>query len=394
MEVNAPELISRSKKRYIARIGNTLLARQVAEAPRDNASRDEVLKILAEFPDEMERCLKQASNVTHYSNEMKARVRGRWPAEMVGFFTRKTEDAIRVTPNFFGHMSFQAVWPRKNQEFTAWYSGEVVENFNILYDGSTFLAFGEAPSRVTRQYTWNFGEEAMKIIRATFEASKSWELTTVGPIMLHPSVHFLFVDPIPDTLLPAAKEVDRALYVFFPFESNENCEDEIRRFFRSVSRPVKQHYASELLREQLIIGRTRLTRLFETMGSTHQTLFGSSSWNPLHINRRRTYQRQLRADIRESYQLHVELIAGQSAIRERRLESQKELSQHEFLAPLATYFDELISDVENVELSPIIQGVRFFEDEARSMALQRATVEAAVLGAAIGVGVAAAVVAL
>ena len=53
------------------------------------------------------------------------------------------------------------------------------------------------------------------------------------------------------------------------------------------------------------------------------------------------------------------------------------------LKELANYFDDLISDVGKTDFSPILQGVRFVEEETRMVTTVRSNMQAALIGALI-----------
>jgi hypothetical protein len=51
---------------------------------------------------------------------------------------------------------------------------------------------------------------------------------------------------------------------------------------------------------------------------------------------------------------------------------------------MANYFDDLLSDVGQTDFSPILQGLRFLEEETRMVSTVRANLQAALIGALIG----------
>jgi hypothetical protein len=74
----------------------------------------------------------------------------------------------------------------------------------------------------------------------------------------------------------------------------------------------------------------------------------------------------------------------QRDIEQDRIKLTSELKETPLLEPLGQYLDSNLSDVSKLELSPVLQGIRFFEDETRSVMSERSTLVSALIGAIIG----------
>ena len=380
------ELLSRSKKAYIAKIGNTFLVSPMSEDIAERMPSQELDKYFAEFPSEMIKCLKNTPNVVKYSPDM--------DSELMGSFyikeEKNIEPAIKVyevsglVPNFFDYINFQVIWPSKNQEVPSWYSGQVIESFNIIYDGVLFLTFGESTSIRDTSYAWQFGLEAMKIIRTCFEKSNLWEVTKIGPIMLHPAIYFVFLDDKVELTLPTTRVRNNDLYIFFRYQNDSASEQAILDFFDSVKYEMKEHYGNLILRKEIMDTETEFRKKFLALGSAHQNLLSLSSWSPASIKKRYGYTKQLRDSIREAYQVYVDLMDLQAFIIQERNSNQTSLLQNNFLKKIAYYFEEELSDVGKTDFSPILQGLRFFEEETRMMTTARSNLQAALIGGLVG----------
>lgn len=378
------ELLAHSKKEYIAKIGNTFLVSPMSEEIAESISPRELDKYFQECPSEMIRCLKNTPNVVEYSSDMNSELLG-------GFCIKKEEHEFEgqepktfevsgLAPNFSDHINFQVMWPRKNQDVPSWYSGEVAETFHILYDGVIFLAFGDNFVG-DRSYAWQFGLEAMKIIKCCFERSTLWKVIATGPIMLHPALYFVFLDPKIDLTFPNSRESHGDLYVFFPYQNDTACEFTVRQFFHSVAYEVKGHYGNQLLREEIMKTELNFRRQFETLCSLHRNVVKPNSWNPVATKKRYSHIGQVRNGIREAYELYVNLMDMQAGITQERTCCRARLAQHQFLRPMASYFDEQLSDVGQTDFSPILQGLRFLEEETRMISTIRSNLQAALIGA-------------
>ncbi len=379
------ELLSHSKKQYIAKIGNTFLVSPASKDIAESMSREELDKRFVEFPSEMIKCLNNTPNVVSCSRNMAPELIGSLYVEE----ERNREEGISVydvsgfVPNFFDCIKFQAIWPRKNQEIPAWYSGEVLETFNILYDGAIFLVFGETSSIGDRWYAWQFGLEAMKIIKSCFEQSELWQVTKIGPIMLHPAIYFTFVDDEVELSSPTAMASDNDLYVFFPFQNGGAPEEHIEEFFYSVGHAIKEHHGNLLLRHEIMTTEIDFRSKFQTLSLAHQNLLALSSWNPRDMIKRSANLRQLREGIRQAYEIYVTLMDLHAAMTQERRQFKAQVLQNTFLREMWNYFDELVSDVAKTDFSPLLQGVRFFEEETRTVTTGRSNLQAALVGALV-----------
>jgi len=355
----------------------------MSEGTVESMPAQEVDTCFIDFPSEMIKCLKNTPNVVNYSPDMDSKLMGSFyikePRELKEH-EPKVFEVSGLAPNFFNHISFQVIWPRKNQEVPSWYSGDVVETFNIIYDGAIFLAFGESDSIGDTPYAWQFGLEAMKIIRSCFEKSNLWGVTKIGPIMLHPAIYFVFLDNEIELTLPTTRVRDNDLYIFFPYQNDSSSEQAILDFFDSVAYDVKEHHGNLLLRMEIMDTEMGFRHKFETVGSAHRNLMALNSWNPANLKKRSGYIRQLRDGIRDAYEIYVSLMDMQTFITQERSRMQTRLSQNKFLREIANYFDDLLNDVGKTDFSPILQGIRFLEEETRIVATTRSNLQAALIG--------------
>jgi len=393
--MNIEELLTHSKKKYIAKIGNSFLVLPVSKDALKSTRRQELERLFEGFTDEMTKCLKDTPNIVSYSvveSQVKPKLVGAFRIEEAnvveigkdGMLENK-EEVNGIAPDFLlQHIKFQALWPRKNQDVPPWHSGEVVETFHLVYDGAIFLAFGESSSIGNRADPWRFGLEAMKIIKSCFERSTLWKVATIGPIMLHPALSFVFFDPKIDLTFPATEAKDGDLYIFFPYQDDATCVFVVEQFFNSIARDIKSYYRDEILRGKILETEFNFRSQFETLCGFHQSAVKRRPWNPIAERKRSGYTRQLRDGIREAYQLYVRLMEMQASIVQRRPRHRTRLTQHQFLNPIADYFDEQLSDVGQTDFSPILQGLRFLEEETRMVSTVRSNLQAALIGALIG----------
>jgi hypothetical protein len=389
-KISIEELLTHSKKTFIAKIGNTFLVSPMSEETAESMSSKEMEKCFVKFPDEIIKCLKNTPNVVKHSQKMDTETSGCFYIEEEEKDPERVIEVYEVSglvPNFLDYSKFQVIWPSKNQDIPSWYSGKVVETFNIIYDGAIFLAFGESDSVGDSSYAWQFGLEAMKIIKSCFEGSESWKLTKIGPIMLHPAIYFVFLDNMVDLTLPTTRVRDNDLFVFFPYHNGISSEQAIENFFFSVAYDVKEHHGNLILRQEVMNAEIEFRKNFVSIGTVHQKLLNTSAWNPINIKKRYSYTRQLRDGIREAYQLYVDLMDIEASFVEARRNLQTTLLQNRFLKELADYFDSIVGDVGKDDFSPILQGLRFFEEETRMMAMTRSNLQAAIIGGFIGAAI-------
>lgn len=390
--MNIEELLTHSRMKYIAKIGNSFLVLPMSKDALKSTRWQELERLFEGFPDEMTKCLKDTPNIVSYSavdSQAKPelvrafRIEGANVVEVgKGGILEDKEEVNGIAPDFLlGHIKFQALWPRKNQDVPPWHSGEVVETFHLVYDGAIFLTFGESSSIGNRAYSWRFGLEAMKIIKSCFERSTLWKAATIGPIMLHPALYFVFLNPGVGLPFPATEAKDGDLYIFFPYQDDATCTFVVERFFNSIARDIKSYYGDEILHGRILETALNFRRQFETLCGFHQSAVKRHPWNPIADRKRSGYTKQLRDGIREAYQLYVHLMDMQASIVQSRPRDRARLTQHQFLSPIADYFDEQLSDVGQTDFSPILQGLRFLEEETRMVSTARSNLQAALIGA-------------
>jgi hypothetical protein len=392
--MNIEELLTHSKKKYIAKIGNSFLVLPVSKDAPQSTRWQELERLFEGFPDEMTKCLKDTPNIVSYSaveSQVKTQLVGTFRIEEANVveigkdgILEDKEEVNGIAPDFLlRHIKFQALWPLKNQDVPPWHSGQVVETFHILYDAAIFLAFGDSFAG-DRSYAWQFGLEAMKIIKSCFERSILWKVVTTGPILLQPALYFVFLNPEIDLTFPATEAKDGDLYIFFPYQDDATCAFIVERFFSSIAFNIKLYYADEILREKILKTAFNFGRQFETLCGFHQSAVKRRPWNPIADRKRSGYTGQLRDGIREAYRLYVHLMDMQASIVQRRSRHRARLTQHQFLNPIADYFDEQLSDVGQIDFSPILQGLRFLEEETRMVSTARSNLQAALIGALVG----------
>jgi hypothetical protein len=392
--MNIEELLTHSKKKYIAKIGNSFLVLPMSKDAPKSTRGQELERLFEGFADEMTKCLKDTPNIVSYSameSQVKPKLVGAFRIEGANVveigkdgILEDKEKVNGIAPDFLlRHIKFQALWPRKNQDVPPWHSGQVVETFHILYDAAIFLAFGDSFAG-DRSYAWQFGLEAMKIIKSCFERSTLWKVVATGPILLHPALYFVFLNPELDLTFPATEAKDGDLYIFFPYQDDATCAFVVERFFNSIARDIKEHYRNQILRGEIIKTQLKFRHQFETLCAFHRDAVRPNPWNPVAAKKRHSHIRQLRDGIREAYEVYVRLMDMQASIVQRRGRYRARLAQNQFLKPIAKYLDEQLSDVGQTDFSPILQGLRFLEEETRMVSTVRSNLQAALIGALIG----------
>jgi len=245
------------------------------------------------------------------------------------------------------------------------------------------MAFGESSIIGNSTYTWDFGKESIAILQSCFQKTDHWNLTQIGPIMLHFTIYFLFVDNTVGVDLPIVQTKDGDIYVFFPYRTDIPAEETIELFFRSVVYPVKNHYGDLLIREEIIYANEDFRNKFKGLLLHHRHILGTTEWNPIDIIKRNNHARQLRDGIREAYMLYTDIMQMTQNLAYQKNCQHTRLMQDEFLVGLNDYFIDQFSDVGNEDYSPMLQGLRFLEEEARLATTFWSNLQAAVIGALV-----------
>jgi hypothetical protein len=89
--MNIKELLMHSKKKYIAKIGNSFLVLPMSKDALKSTRRQELERLFEGFPDEMTKCLKDTPNIVNYS-DMRSQVK----PELAGAFRIEEANVIEI----------------------------------------------------------------------------------------------------------------------------------------------------------------------------------------------------------------------------------------------------------------------------------------------------------
>jgi len=377
-----PQLV----ERYIARLGCVCLV-----SPEDlgDAAILAGEARLAEYPrfqEEILARLKAHPNLTevedHFWGDTAEVVMVRWPG------------AEGTAPSFQGHCSCRVHLPRKNQALPDSYDGYVIEDFRLLYNGAVFAAYAPLPQdlgvffmRWPTSCDWQFGKESERVVTGALAGAEGWVVSPIGPTPIHPCYFIDFVRRSTVDERASAREESGDIHLTIPVSETETPEQIVGLLLGASLRPVSDFYGAMLLRYHIDDTLADLSEIVRAMADKHSELLDLHWWNPQDLVKRYRLLGEVRRDVARAYgryMLHSELSMGLGQTRDFVSEI---LSQQITTMPLARYASQELSDRSCIDPAALMQSLRFFEEEARSGVVQRATIDAAVAAAILGAAV-------
>ncbi|MFC2020959.1 hypothetical protein ACFLU1_04110 [Chloroflexota bacterium] len=223
----------------------------------------------------------------------------------------------------------------------------------------------------------------MKIIGVCFEKQDSLKIVSIGPIMVHSAIRFIFIDASQIVSFPTSILEDNTLFVIFPYVDEKTCIEDINYFYISVNNEITDWYLGEHTRIELIDKQGDFRDHFLKLPTLHKSLINMNFWNPVNVINRLSTTRDMRNSIRDCYQTYVDIMDYNTHLLNSISSLCENISTNPFFFPLESYFRDQLSDVCNQDFSPMLQGIRFFEEETRSILSGRSALSAALIGAIV-----------
>jgi len=378
-EARALDTLRRARVRYLAKVGSLFVVGRRGLADLQDsaeAARRDGMPLLEGFAEELS---KRFNDAPFVSSVLRAPDRD----DPCAIIPVHTDEATGYAPEYFVPFVLRVHWPRKNQDVPSWYTGEVIEDFVIAYSGFAFACLGRVSDQLDAPYSFEFGREAIKVLETALAPSDKWVITRMGPTPMHPDFYLAY---LPDEGLPspAVQTLGDDVVAFLRFRSDDACLDDSVSYLESGMPAVRSFYESLLTRSEFLTSVEKLFGGFSELAELHKELLALSVWNPRAIPSRLSTIRRMRTLLMQTYETHVELTEQRSALTEDLRWVREHFSRTAFLAPVLPYVEEMTSDVFAMDVSHILQAVRFLEEECRSASNQRAAIDAAAIGAVVG----------
>lgn len=288
---------------------------------------------------------------------------------------------------------FRTHWPRKNQEmlFAEAYRGPVVEEFLVAFNGFVFAVAGACDAPLPQAYNYEFGREGRRILQTILGPSELWDIELIGPTPMRPMVYVCLADD------PSAWTTEFPLVQEEPWtESLEVLQrapgleplDQVGDVVRSLLPAAFAHFRSLVAEAQFITRQDVMDLLFQEARRAYAEIVSVPPWDARRWVARARAARTLKACVSECYGTYVDLTEDRRETARWVQRAEQQFGQHPLLAPHQEYCSKEVEDIFRWSGGHLLEGLRFYSEESRSQGLEVATVQAALLGAAIAGGIA------
>lgn len=334
------------------------------------------------FEDEMVRCLNRKPNISNVMKDIDeenvavALVRG---------------DIEGMSPLYFGTIRCSVHLPRKNQQVSETYTGDVIEDFSIQFCGSAFVAYGLEPSSTELYvdknlvtYDWQFAREAASVLRSAFQDSAKWKIAEVGPTPIHPLFHVKLesradIDKV--TIESQGHDSDVDVLIRLP-ESVDGVQF-LEDLLAGAVRRVGEFYSANLLRHQAMMAIEEIIAQRRKAWNLYNELHEIPGWKVWSL-KRHSLIAEVRRAVSQAYDRYVLWAELQRGVHRRADFVCRLVARNKFLHEAEPYFRERLLEDMDWETEGILRSLQFLEEESRSIGIQRATVEAALIWGIIG----------
>jgi hypothetical protein len=281
--------------------------------------------------------------------------------------------------------------PRKNQDLPESYGGGIVEDMSIFYNGSSYGVYGELTAAIGASdgslipgYDWRFGQLAREALQTSLSPSTHWKLTFIGPTPIHP---LFTITILPDSSLTSPKlefeQKVRDVMVTAHRPTDMTDEQLMKSLVKGGIVVLGTFYSTQSLRSQMISILVEIYQEQRTAAELYEKLSSLPWWQPWRMSRYGLIA-AIRKCVARAYRKTVALGDVKREIHQQTA-SLCEIAVHQpLLSEVIPYLEESCLADTDVDLDSVMRNLRFLEEEIRSLGIQRATVEAAVVWGLVG----------
>jgi hypothetical protein len=262
-------------------------------------------------------------------------------------------------------------------------ASETVEEFNVVHDGSIFIAYApllEYPVYVT------FGSEYRELLSDNIEVKGGWTIGTIGPSPIHPKIYLVRgtgTEPEQEKRLRLYRKSDNILLV-----ADQNwltLKDLAWRILYELAFPLREFYSGMILVGRDVKYHVEISNRLGDFEKTLRDLYAVPVWR---FFKARQMARVARRDLCE---IHIKLLESQSeSLRLARVRS--EIHSFLELSPILhlveDYFEDHLQGRYPIPDS-IDMVLSHFGEELRTFENSYSTIDAALAGGLIGAAAAA-----
>ena len=358
----------------ITRMGCLRLVPQFDLGPRDDESTKEIETIreeVRELVEDVGRLVREAPIVLEE------------PTSEFGdqyFVNRETQELTFIRP-----LIFKVHWPDKNQEHFLAGGAPKLEDFELWYDGNTYMITTEVSAPIDPGDAFHFGREGWRILENVLKPGERWSLETDGPSPMKPVVYIAVTGD------PGSYSFGRDLT---GDSQNEECLMILRKgsevtrqgALHHLRLPAKSFYELQAARSKVFDHKEDLYEKFTASASVHRELAAPTPLNPLSWLVRVALSRKFAALVASVYTAYWQVEEARASAMAKAQAVQADFVQSGLFEPLKDYPLEQTKDVFDWSGHHILETLRFLSEESRNRSLLLATYIGSLLGALIGAG--------
>jgi len=298
------------------------------------------------------------------------------------------EPPKRAALEFGDRVVFKAHWPRKNQELFH-HSGPCLEDFTLTYNGAIYATTVQCDKPIDPSYSFLFGREGHRILKAILAPSDQWDLEVVGPSPMGPVFYIAFADDPSEYSfgreLIREGDTSESLLVM-PRPAVANPIEAVGDVLEELFFPADMYYAAMIARLGFYHELESLYSSFDNATKLYRGTLDPLPPDPRRWLSRVASSRKLRGAIGMAYTHYAELEEKRAAARRMTDLAARAFAGHPLLEPHRSSPGDEMADVFEWQGHHILEASRFLVEESRSQRLELATWQGPLVAALIGGG--------
>jgi hypothetical protein len=299
-----------------------------------------------------------------------------------------------IAPAFmFGYFALQVALPRKNQDLPLDYEGDVIEDFDVIYDGITFCAIAPAPAEAGeilvpfyKPYDQHFGEQVARLMKQALSKSEKFRPVVLSPSPVHPCMRVVVcLDPARDetALHVSAEPCGSDIRVTAVAAKAHWSADEVAKRVADMALGYLSHfYEMRQLCAHVDLTLEAIVARLQSAAASYSRLTSVRWWQLWRVSRFELI-RSIRCEIGAALERHVFLTSLQLALAARADFCTRLLDESRVLGPRGPYFRAQLQEAPEWHVDSVLRALRFYEEETRTSLTAEVAMLAALIAAVV-----------
>lgn len=374
-------------ERYILRVATVAFVREQNEIPQPLRRGEISTRDFSEEASVMERLLKS----TPFVDSLHI------PVNTFGFQLAVKTDAMQGLAPIFARDVFALYfnYPRSAQALPDGYSGVVIENFTVLYDGLSFCLFARVDDEFhgaedfigMHRYDWLFVDRVREILVAALTGEPGYQPIVIDPDDISADFTVTISRDASVTAPQMRMSGERpSAEIVVTLPMNSQSELEIGNIGYRILRGCSIFYRVMHLKGRRDATLAQMRGVVRSIGEWYAKLLAIPWWNIFRWSRF-SLLRKMRPAIGQAAELYVDFNDIDLALSEEVYFCQSLIASEELLARQIPYFVEHMTG-RSPDMAPTLRVLQFYEDETRSTLTSGSAALITLLSALIGAVVA------